>query len=73
MSAVYDPSSFTALWNEALEAVQTYVQQTPGKSLDEIAIACDVPYEVVWMCCQALGYVIVPSASGEIHWHAHRL
>lgn len=72
MSAVYDEKSFATLWSACLSDVETYVQENPGKSLDEVATALSIPYEVAWQCCQSLGYVIVPSTSGEIHWHAHK-
>ena len=72
MSAVYTVNSFQTLWTAQLGTVNEYVKSNPGKSIEEIATAITQPYEVVWACLQALGQVIVPSASGEIHWHAHK-
>ena len=69
MSAVYHQDAWDAVYNESFEAVTAYVVANPGKDLAEIATACGVAYEVAYAICQAAGFVILPNASGELHWH----
>lgn len=71
MSAVYTQEEFIRLYNAAFDAVSSYVSSNPGKSISEIAAATTEPYEVVYQICINAGMVILPNASGELHWHAH--
>ena len=72
MSAVYHPDDWASVYNPAFNAVVTYVKANPGKTLEEIATALTLPYEAVYAVCVAAGFVILPNASGELHWHAQR-
>ena len=72
MSAVYDPAAFSALISKNLAAVVTWVKSHQGESIEACASALSLPYEVVYTVCIEMGLVIVPNASGEIHWHAHK-
>ena len=72
MSAVYHPDTFRDLMAQKADAIISYVKDNPGKSLDAIATALALPYEAVYAVCVAAGFVILPNASGELHWHAQR-
>ena len=71
MSAVYERSAFDDLFNAQFNAVQTWVKANPGKSVADCATALTVPYEIVYAICVRSGFVVLPSASGELHWNQH--
>ena len=72
MSAVYHHQDFDILITENLTTVLKYVAENPGKPLETIATAVSLPYEVVFAIAQRANLVVMPNASGEIHWHAHK-
>lgn len=72
MSALYTQAAFLTLVQTQFNAVLTWVSDNPGKSIEECATALSVPYEAVYQICMDANLVILPSASGEIHWHAHK-
>ena len=72
MSAVYHRDDWDKLYNPLYNAVVAYVTANPGKSIDEIATAVTAPYEVVYAACVAAGFIILPNASGELHWQDQR-
>lgn len=71
MSAVYNPKDFGAQFNTQFNAVLTYVGANPGTSVDAIATALAIPYEVAYAICSQSGMVVLPSTSGEIQFQAH--
>ena len=72
MSAVYHRNDWNKAYNPAFNNVVAYVTANPGKSLDAIATALALTYEVVYAACLAAGFVILPNTSGEVQWHAQR-
>lgn len=72
MSAVYLPKHWDAAYAVAFQAILAYVEAHPGESLDAIATGTSQPYAVVYAVCQAAGCIVLPSASGELQWHAHK-
>ena len=72
MSAIYHPTDFSILVRKNLETVSDWVKANPGKSIEECATALSVPYEVVFVVSKESELVVVPSTSGEIHWHAQK-
>ena len=72
MSAVYHKDDWDKIYNPAFNNVVTYVKANPAKTLEAIATALTLPYEVVYAVCVAAGFVILPNTSGELHWHAQR-
>ena len=72
MSAVYHHEDFDVLVITNFTAVLKYVAENPGKPLETIATAVSLPYEVVFAIATQANLVVMPNASGEIHWHAQK-
>ena len=72
MSAVYRQEDWDTTFAAGYASVDAYVAAHPGDSLDAIATATGLPYAVVYAACIAARHVIMPSASGEIHWQGQR-
>ena len=72
MSAVYHRTDWEKVYNPAFNAIVAYVKGNPEKTVEEIATAQSVPYEVAYAVCLAAGFVILPNAAGEIHWPGPR-
>jgi len=72
MSAIYHQKDLDALVVAQLSSVLAYIAENPGKSLEAVATAVSVPYEVVFEIAQRANLLILPNSSGEIHWHAHK-
>ncbi len=72
MSAIYRPQDITQLQGQSISAVQDYVTAHPGQSVESVATALALPYEVVFKCCETLGFIVLPNANGEIRWHAQK-
>lgn len=74
MSAVYTSEAFRELFSQQFNAVMEYVAQNPGKSVDAIATALTIPYEVAYAICSESALIILPNASGELQFgpsHGH--
>jgi hypothetical protein len=70
MSAVYHPQAFQLLVGKHTTSVREWFQANAGSSIEACATDLSLPYEVVYQVASQTGLVIVPSTSGEIHWHA---
>ena len=70
MSAIYHRSDCENVYNPAFNMVVDYVKANPGADLAAIATATRQPYQVVYAVCVAAGFIILPNAAGELHWHA---
>ena len=69
MSAVYTQAAFDTLVTENFEAVVAWFESNEGKSVDACASALTLPYEVVYQIVSQGPFVILPNASGELHWN----
>lgn len=72
MSAIYSPTQLSNLVTEKLDPIRTWIDVNPGASIDTCATANGVSYEIAFRILTMLDVVILPSTSGEIHWHAHK-
>lgn len=72
MSAVYTRADFEAKYIASYDAVVAYVSAHPADSVDAIATATGLPYEICFEVCRAAGFLILPSASGELHFTTHK-
>ncbi len=70
MSAIYHADHLNALVKDHQSAILDWIIKNPGQSVEACASALSVAYEVVFAVATQQGMAILPSASGELHWHA---
>ena len=68
MSAIYTRAQWDALSSTHYDAVASYVTEHPSTSIEAIASALSIPYEVAFQCCMESDMVVLPNTAGELQF-----